>query len=71
MTEESGPHIVGQVPEDNDILWRYMDFHQLYDLLTQKQLTFVSPDFFEDKLEGHYSQKTFEKYMNSIEQQDI
>ncbi|XZL75290.1 hypothetical protein ACSXA3_08100 [Clostridium perfringens] len=48
-------HSVFMEPNDNDILWRYLDFTKFIDLLESQSIFFTRADKFEDKFEGSYS----------------
>jgi hypothetical protein len=49
-------------PNDNDRVWRYMDFPKFVSLLDTKTLFFARADGFDDPFEGSYPQKNVSSY---------
>src|ERR1700682_6410865 len=43
-------------PDENALIWRYLDFTKLVDLLDTNTLFFTRADRFEDRFEGSYPQ---------------
>lgn len=52
------PHTKWKVPQDNEKLWRYMDFTKFVDLLISNSMFFCRIDKFEDAFEGHPTKGT-------------
>ncbi|RWX00967.1 hypothetical protein [Flavobacterium cerinum] len=48
-------------PEDDTIVWKYLDLSKFLDLLLCKQLFMSRSDKFEDQYEGTFSEPTFEE----------
>lgn len=57
-----------QIPPDQTVLWRYMDFARFVQLLENQTLWFARADTFEDPLEGTYSdgERSFSGWLNSL-----
>lgn len=60
MPYESHPILV--TPTDSTVLWRYLDFVKLLDLLERQVLWFARADTFEDPLEGGWTDAEIEHF---------
>ena len=49
------------LPDDNTIIWKYLDLSKFLDMLLSKQLFMSRSDKFEDQYEGTFSEPTFEE----------
>jgi hypothetical protein len=58
MPYEAHPEI--ETPPDDTILWRYLNFVKLVDLIERRRLWFARVDTFEDPLEGTHTDAEFE-----------
>ncbi len=48
-------------PNDNEIIWKYLDLSKFLDMLISKKLFMSRSDKFEDQYEGTFSEPTFEE----------
>lgn len=46
-----------KLPEDNTLIWRYMDFAKFISLIDKRELFFTRADRFEDPFEGSFPKK--------------
>ena len=49
------------LPDDNTVIWKYLDLSKFLDMLLSKQLFMSRSDKFEDQYEGTFSEPTFEE----------
>ena len=49
------------LPDDDTIIWKYLDLSKFLDMLLSKQLFMSRSDKFEDQYEGTFSEPTFEE----------
>lgn len=58
-------------PNDNTIIWRYIDFTKFIDLLENESLFFCRSDKFQDPYEGFFRLKDYEKTRNLLGNQNL
>ncbi len=66
--DESHPAV--NISTENIVIWRYMDIPSFLSLITERSLTFVRADLFEDKYEGKLPIKTA-LHIDEITRQEI
>ena len=54
------------LPDDNTIIWKYLDLSKFLDMLLSKQLFMSRSDKFEDQYEGTFSEPTFEEIISAL-----
>ena len=54
------PGGVIEIPDENAVLWRYMELAKLLALLSKRSLFFPSIDKLGDRFEGRWSERTLE-----------
>jgi hypothetical protein len=64
-------HYMFHCPEKETIVWRYLDFTKLVDLITSSRLFFCRSDNFEDPFEGIFRLKDYEQTKNMFDTQHI
>ena len=55
------------IPDDNTIIWKYLDLSKFLDLLISKRLFMARSDKFEDQYEGTFSEPTYEEIKKLLE----
>ncbi len=60
-------HPIFHEPDDNQIIWRYMDIAKLISLLDRNELFFVRSDKLEDRFEGIVSKPSIDTMKESFE----
>jgi len=60
---EKHPELI--IPEDETILWRYMDFTKFVSILSKRELFFASPTLFNDQLEGSVTRLTLKNRVSN------
>jgi len=60
---EKHPELI--IPEDETILWRYMDFTKFVSILSKRELFFASPTLFSDQLEGSVTRLTLKNRVSN------
>lgn len=55
---------------DNKVIWRYLSYPKLLNLLNSKELRFTRADRFTDPLEGYLPRKTILRWMEKVQQKN-
>ena len=50
-----------QIPQDDTIIWKYLDLSKFLDLLLSNRMFMARSDKFEDQFEGTFSEPTYEE----------
>src|SRR5690606_17520977 len=50
-----------QIPQDETIVWKYLDLSKFLDLLLSNRMFMARSDKFEDQFEGTFSEPTYEE----------
>jgi len=57
-------------PDYDSKIWKYTDYHQLFEMLENRYLSLVSPLLFPDSQEGAYSEANLKSILNKIKEGD-
>jgi len=54
------------IPENDTIIWKYLDLSKFLDLLLSKRMFMARSDKFEDQFEGTFSEPTYEEIKKTV-----